>query len=145
MSRSCFPALLSCACLMAHAASSEEAISQSFPNVTGNIITRLGYNGDYQAEAPRIEANDVFLQVIASPIFNFSDRFRFNSELRVETVAPPSVNRAFDDEGLFARILQLEYDLSDQFSVHAGKMTPSFALASFVTPGMFGNSYNKVI
>ncbi|MEO1344519.1 MAG: hypothetical protein AAFV74_10225 [Pseudomonadota bacterium] len=145
MSRICSAAVFSCACLMAHAASSEEAISLTFPRVTGNIVTRLGYNGDYQAEAPRTEANDVFLQVIASPIFHFSDRFRFNTELRVETVAPPSVNCAFDDEGLFARILQLEYDLTDQLSVHAGKMTPSFALASFVTPGMFGNSYSKEI
>ncbi len=145
MSRTCSAAVFSCACLMAHSASPEEAISQTFPHVTGNIITRLGYNGDYQADAPRVEADDVFLQVIASPVFHFSDRFRFNTELRVEAVVPPTDDRAFEDQGLFARFLQFEYDVTDQISVHAGKMTPSFALASFVTPGMFGNSYSKEI
>ncbi|MEO1604297.1 MAG: hypothetical protein AAFU34_03170 [Pseudomonadota bacterium] len=130
---------------MADAASSQEAIGQTFPHVTGNIITRLGYNGDYQADSPRVEADDVFVQVIASPVFHFSDRFRFNTELRVEAVVPPTDDRAFEDQGLFARFLQLEYDVTDQISVHAGKMTPSFALASFVTPGMFGNSYSKEI
>ncbi|MEL6242443.1 MAG: hypothetical protein AAFR19_14185 [Pseudomonadota bacterium] len=130
---------------MADAASSQEAIGQTFPHVTGNIITRLGYNGDYQADSPRVEADDVFVQVIASPVFHFSDRFRFNTELRVEAVVPPTDDRAFEDQGLFARFLQFEYDVTDQLSVHAGKMTPSFALASFVTPGMFGNSYSKEI
>ncbi|MEL7082737.1 MAG: hypothetical protein AAGK82_15210, partial [Pseudomonadota bacterium] len=145
MSRTCFAAVFSCAYLLAHAASSDEAISQTFPHVTGDIITRLGYNGDYDADAPRVEANDVFLQVIADPVFHFSDRFRFNTELRVEAVVPPTDDRAFEDQGLFARFLQFEYDVTDQISVHAGKMTPSFALASFVTPGMFGNSYSKEI
>lgn len=145
MSRICSAAVFSCACLMADAASSQEAIGQTFPHVTGNIITRLGYNGDYQADSPRVEADDVFVQVIASPVFHFSDRFRFNTELRVEAVVPPTDDRAFEDQGLFARFLQFEYDVTDQLSVHAGKMTPSFALASFVTPGMFGNSYSKEI
>jgi len=145
MSRTCFAAVFSCACLLAHAASSDEAISQTFPRVTGDIITRLGYNGDYDADAPRVEADDVFLQVIANPVFHFSDRFRFNTELRVEAVVPPTDDRAFEDQGFFARFLQFEYDVTDQISVHAGKMTPSFALASFVTPGMFGNSYSKEI
>lgn len=54
-------------------------------------------------------------------------------------------DRAFEHQGFFARVLQLEYDLTDRFSFHMGKVTPSFALASLVTPGMFGNSYSKEI
>ena len=145
MTRSCSAALVICACLMGYPAVAQDRVTPNFPHVTGNIIIRFGYNGDYRADAPRAEANDVFLQVIASPVVHVSDRFRFNSELRIETVAPPSEDRAFQEQGLFARILQLEYDVTDRFSVHAGKMTPSFALASFVTPGMFGNSYSKEI
>lgn len=143
--RSGSSALCACVSLLAHPASAQDPIGPTFPRVDGNIINRLAYNGDYEADAPRVEANDVFLQVIASPIFQFSDRFRLNTEVRIETVAPPTKDRSFEDQGLFARILQLEYDMTDQLSVHAGKMTPSFALASFVTPGMFGNSYNKEI
>lgn len=126
-------------------AAGQEKLAHPFPKISGNIISRLGYNGDYRSEVPLIEADDVFVQIIASPILHFSDRFRFNSELRVETVTLPVDDRIFEDEGLFARILQLEYDVTDRFSVHAGKMTPSFALASFIVPGMFGNSYNKEI
>lgn len=124
---------------------SQETDETAFEHVGGNIITRLGYNGDYSSEAPLVEADDVFLQVIASPTFQFSESFRFISELRVETVTPPTGDRYFRDQGLFARILLAEYAITDRFSVHAGKMTPSFALASFAIPGMYGNSYNKEI
>ncbi|MEL6208169.1 MAG: hypothetical protein AAFR47_23130, partial [Pseudomonadota bacterium] len=110
-----------------------------------DIIFRLGYNNDYESDPPLIEAQDVFLDMIASPVFHFSERLRFISEVRIETINPPTDDRVFEDEGLFARILLLEYDVTDRFSVHAGKMTPSFALASFVIPGMFGNSYNREI
>ncbi|MEM9393357.1 MAG: hypothetical protein AAGA38_05845 [Pseudomonadota bacterium] len=128
-----------------HSASAQEEITQSSPQIGGNIISRLGYNGDYRSDAPLIEADDVFIQIIASPIIHFSDKLRFNTELRVETVTPPTEDRVFEDQGLFARILQLEYDVTDRLSIHAGKMTPSFALASFIIPGMYGNSYNKEI
>lgn len=123
----------------------QDVEANNFPNVTGNLITRLGYNGDYDPEGSLEATNDVFLQVIASPVFHFSDRFRVRNETRIETVAPPTANRAFEDEGLFVRILRAEYSVTDRLSFHAGKMTPSFALASFATPGMFGNSYNKEI
>ncbi|MEM6889872.1 MAG: hypothetical protein AAGG57_11680 [Pseudomonadota bacterium] len=142
----CYSAVFcTCVCLMAHPVLAQETFPPNYPQVSGNVITRLGYNGDYRSDAPLIEADDVFIQVIASPTFELSEQLRFNTELRVETVAPPTEDRAFEDQGLFARILRFEYDLTEQFSVHAGKMTPSFALASFVTPGMFGNSYSKEI
>lgn len=145
MTRFISATLLALVCLVAHPAFAQETASRPYPHISGNIITRLGYNGDYRSDAPLIEANDLFIQVIASPIVQFSKRLRFNTELRVETVVPPTEDRAFEDQGLFARILQLEYDVTERFSVQAGKSTPSFALASFVIPGMFGNSYNKEI
>ncbi|MEM0977152.1 MAG: hypothetical protein AAGJ34_06440 [Pseudomonadota bacterium] len=142
---SCSIAVCAAVGLNVKSASAEEDIAQTFPHVGGNIISRLGYNGDYRSDAPLIEADDIFVQIIASPIVHFSSRLRFNTELRVETVTPPTEDRAFEDQGLFARILQLEYDVTDRLSVHAGKMTPSFARASFIIPGMYGNSYNKEI
>ena len=138
------PLCAAIACLPVRAFA-QDAEASIFPSVTGNLITRLGYNGDYDPESPIEATNDVFLQVIASPVLHFSDRFRIRNETRIETVAPPTANRAFDDEGLFVRVLRAEYSVTDTLSFHAGKMTPSFALASFATPGMFGNSYNKEI
>ena len=125
--------------------SAEDASDSIYPRLGGNIITRLGYNGDYESDPPLVEADDIFLQVIASPIFRFSERLRFVTEVRVENISPPSNDRFFEDQGLFARILLAEYSASEEFTIHAGKMTPSFALASFAIPGMFGNSYNKEI
>ena len=145
MARTFSVAVFFCASFMADAASSEETISRTFPNVTGNIIFRLGHNYDYNSDPPLIETEDGFLDMIASPIFNFSERLRFNTEVRRETINPPVDDRYFEDAGIFARILQLEYDVTDDFSIHAGKMTPSFARASFWVPGMFGNSYNREI
>ena len=124
---------------------SQDQTDMSYPRVTGDIIIRLGYNGDYRSDAPLIEADDTFIDVIASPVIHFSDRFRFITETRVETIMPPDTDRAFEDEGYFSRILLAEYSVTERLSVHAGKMTPSFALASFVTPGMYGNSYNREI
>ena len=145
MTRSYPPVFCIAACFAACPAAAQEEIDPRVPYFSGNIISRLGYNGDYDAEEPRNEADDLFVQIIASPVLHFSDRFRFISELRVETVAPASEDRAFEDQGLFARFLLAEYSLNDEFSVHAGKHTPSFALASLVTPGMYGNSYSKEI
>lgn len=124
---------------------SKDQTTLSYPRISGNIITRLGFNGDYDSDAPLIEADDVFLQIIASPVFHLSDSFRFITETRVETVIPPSGDRYFEDQGYFARILLAEYSINDRLSIHAGKMTPSFALASFAIPGMYGNSYNREI
>ncbi|MEO0566427.1 MAG: hypothetical protein AAF066_01750 [Pseudomonadota bacterium] len=132
-------------CIAPLPALSQDQTDMSYPRVTGDIIIRLGYNGDYRSDAPLIEADDTFIDVIASPVIHFSDRFRFITETRVETIMPPDTDRAFQDEGLFSRIILAEYSINDRLSVHAGKMTPSFALASFVTPGMYGNSYNREI
>lgn len=132
-------------CCVPGLAAAQDEVLPSFPRVGGNIIFRLGYDNDYNSDPPLIEAEDVFLDMIASPVIHFSERLRFNTEVRIETITPPAEDRIFEDAGLFARILQLEYDVTDEFSIHAGKMTPSFARASFWVPGMFGNSYNREI
>ncbi|MEM1274350.1 MAG: hypothetical protein AAGF88_11070 [Pseudomonadota bacterium] len=132
-------------CCAPVAAIAQDQSTPEFPRVGGNIIFRLGYNGDYNSDPPLIETQDVFLDMIASPVFHFSERLRFNTEVRMETIVPPVDDRVFEDEGIFARILQLEYDVTDRLSIHAGKMTPDFARASFWVPGMFGNSYNREI
>lgn len=144
-SRSTIAVLCTIICCAPAPTISQEADDRGFPRVSGNIINRLGYNGDYDSESPRIESNDTFVEVVASPVFHFSEKFRFITETRVETIMPPDRDRFFEDQGYFARILLAEYSFTDQLSINLGKMTPSFALASFVTPGMFGNSYNREI
>lgn len=124
-----------------------ELIDKRFnlPGLGGNVILRLGLNGEYAATAPRLETYDTKFDIVASPRLDFSDRLSLHSELRMETISPPTRDRFFEDHGIFVRKLFGTFNFNDRFSISAGKFTPSFALASLVTPGMFGNNYNKEI
>ncbi|MEO1134464.1 MAG: hypothetical protein AAFX40_17395 [Cyanobacteria bacterium J06639_1] len=121
------------------------ADAETYPHISGNVIFRLGYDGDYDADAPRIESNDVFLDMIASPEIHFTKRFSIDSEIRIETARPPTRDRYFEEQTLFVRSLFMKYAANDNLSLHAGKFTPSFSFASFEIPGMYGNSYNREI
>ncbi|MEM1293782.1 MAG: hypothetical protein AAGH89_00360 [Verrucomicrobiota bacterium] len=118
---------------------------KSYPRSSGNVIFRLGYNGFYDSDAPRIETNDIFLQMIASPELSLTKRLSIRSEFRIEDLRPPMGDRFFEDEGFFVRSLYLQHSVGERLAFHAGKFTPSYALASLVTPGMYGNDYNKEI
>jgi len=111
----------------------------------GNVIFRLGYNGVYDADASLPETNDILGLMIASPEISFGPQVTLKSEFRLEDIRPPFEDRAFEDEGLFARKLFAEVTVNDQISIQAGKFTPTFSFASLVTPGMYGNNYNKEI
>ncbi|NEQ43806.1 MAG: hypothetical protein F6K00_09710 [Leptolyngbya sp. SIOISBB] len=122
-----------------------EGIDETYPRIGGDVIVRLGYDGAYDAETPRTESHDLFGVMIASPEIHLTDRFAINADIRIETVRPPTADRYFEDHGLFVRSLYAEYAVGDLLSLQAGKFTPTFAFASMVTPGMYGNNYNKEI
>lgn len=115
------------------------------PRLGGDVIFRLGYNGVYDAQAPLVQNNDVFGIMIASPELHFGNGLTLGTEIRFETLQPPVEDRFFEDEGLFLRELFMRYELTDRLTLQFGKYAPSFALASLVTPGMYGNNYNKEI
>ncbi|MEL7505076.1 MAG: hypothetical protein AAFN18_21690 [Cyanobacteria bacterium J06554_6] len=119
--------------------------TETYPRIGGNVIFRFSYDGIYNAETPRTESNDLFVEMVASPEIHFTERFSINSEIRLENASPPTEDRYFEDQTLFVRKLFLNYDINDRLSVQAGKFTPSFAFASLVTPGMYGNNYSKEI
>lgn len=125
--------------------SSEASAESAGPELGGDAIFRLGYNGVYEADSSLPETNDFLGIMIASPELRFSPLFSVKSEIRFEDVRPPTEDRFFEDEGLFVRKLFAEFQVSDQLVVQAGKFTPSFSFASLVTPGMYGNNYNKEI
>ncbi|MEM8975719.1 MAG: hypothetical protein AAGD43_26945 [Pseudomonadota bacterium] len=123
----------------------------SYPQISGNIIFRMANDTVYDSTTPVdrssvfVESKDTFFETIASPIVHFSKRLSINSELRLEGVRPPSEDRTFEDQGIFVRKLFAEFSASEHLSFHAGKITPSFALASFVAAGMYGINYSKEI
>jgi len=119
--------------------------TKTYPRIGGNVIFRFSYDGIYDAESPRTESNDLFVEMVASPEIHFTERFSINSEIRLENASPPTEDRYFENETLFVRKLFLNYDINDRLSLQAGKFTPSFSFASLVTPGMYGNNYSKEI
>ncbi|MEM1074989.1 MAG: hypothetical protein AAGI36_11060 [Pseudomonadota bacterium] len=127
-------------CVCAYAESDRDALG-----LGGNIILRFGYNGVYDANQPLLETNDILALMIASPEFRFSKQFSVKSEIRYEDIVPPDRDRFFEDEGLFVRKLFGVLEATDNLTFNFGKITPSFTLASLVTPGMYGNNYNKEI
>lgn len=126
-------------------AQEEVTNAETYPRIGGDVLFRFAYDGDYDAEAPRTESNDLFFEMIASPEFQFTERFSLNAEIRLENASPPTADRYFEDQTLFVRKLFVNYDVNDRLSLQAGKLTPTFAFASLVTPGMYGNSYNREI
>lgn len=132
------------------ALSTTGAVSQAHADVTaprlgGDVIFRLGYDGVYDAPERLAETNDVFGVMIASPELRFGNGLTLGSEIRFEALLPPTDDRFFDEEGFFLRELYLRYELTDTLTLQFGKYAPSFALASLVTPGMYGNNYSKEI
>ncbi|MEM1289018.1 MAG: hypothetical protein AAGH60_11755 [Pseudomonadota bacterium] len=119
--------------------------ASAYPRLGGNVIFRLAYDGYYQADSPRLETNDLFGEMVASPRVDLTDRFSVFTEIRLEGIAPPLEDRFFEDQGIFVRSLYGTVQLTDALLLRAGKFTPSFAFASFATPGMYGNNYNKEI
>ncbi|MEL6400025.1 MAG: hypothetical protein AAFR26_13165 [Cyanobacteria bacterium J06626_4] len=121
------------------------ADAETYPRIGGDVLFRVAYDGDYNAETPRTDSHDLFFEMIASPEFHFTERFSLNAEIRLENAGPPTEDRYFEDQTLFVRKLFVNYDVSDRLSLQAGKYTPTFAFASLATPGMYGNSYNREI
>lgn len=119
--------------------------AETYPRIDGNVIFRFSYDGIYNAETPRTESNDLFVEMVASPEFQLTRNFSINAEIRIENASPPAEDRYFEDQTLFVRKLFVNYDVNDRLSLQAGKFTPPFAFASLVTPGMYGNNYSKEI
>lgn len=119
------------------------ALANEYPRVGGLVSLRYAVSQSYASEDPRPDAFETFPGMIANVDVFVSPRLTFRSEVRAETIAPPFGDRVWEDVGLFVRSLYGEYAISDATTLTFGKFTPSFAIASLVTPGIFGNNYNK--
>lgn len=108
----------------------------------GLVSLRFAISQSYDSEAQRPDAFEAFPGMISNVDVIATERLTFRTEIRAETVRPPTDDRYFEDVGLFVRSAFADYDFGDTVLTF-GKFTPSFAVASFVTPGIFGNNYNK--
>lgn len=112
------------------------------PRIGGVASFRYSISQSYDSEEPRVDAFETFPGLLANPEFYATDHLTFYGEIRAETIKPATDDRVWEDVGLFVRSLYGVYDFGST-KLTFGKFTPSFAVASLVTPGIFGNSYSK--
>jgi hypothetical protein len=118
------------------------ALAQEPSRIGGVVSLSFAISQSYGSDAPRPDAFEAFPGMIANVDWFATERLTFRSEIRAETVRPPTGDRYFEDVGIFLRSAYAEYDFG-RTKLTFGKFTPSFAVASLVTPGIFGNNYNK--
>ncbi|MEM9025868.1 MAG: hypothetical protein AAGB06_02915 [Verrucomicrobiota bacterium] len=145
----CFACLLAVSTVSAiRAEQAEESANLVFEpiDLEGDMILRaLAFDLTYDMESPRAEAFDLFAEIVASPEFILTDKLLLHTELRMENITRAEEDRYFEALGFFVRQLYLKYKATDRLDVIAGKHSPTFAVASLIVPGMYGNSYNKDI
>lgn len=83
------------------------------------------------------ELNDTFATIEAVLGYQLTERFSLRTGLVFEPVEDPDDDRFFQDQGVFAEELFLEYDFGAA-SVAVGKFNPGFGFAWDLAPGIFG-------
>jgi hypothetical protein len=117
-----------------------ESSSKFKPNFTHKLVTDLNFNDGYQATDRAEEFNDTEARIRFYSALNLSKNISLNSffELEQSNRAAATArrhnlpngggDRSFEDEGIHAEELTLDYD-SKNFALVAGKFNPDYGLA----------------
>lgn len=127
------------ATLATGAAAAQADENESFPNISGEILIEVQNDWTFESEDPSAEINDLF--TTTEPFFslNLMKGLSIQAGLVLEPVLDPgpSEDRVFEDHGLFAEVLSVNYE-TDRFSLVGGKFTPNFGIAWDAAPGIYG-------
>lgn len=109
------------------------------PSVSGEILIEIQNDWVYDADDNDDEINDLFATVESTLRLNMLEGLWLELGLVLEPVEEPEPgeNRYFDDHGLFAETVSLNYD-HPWFFVVGGKFTPNFGIAWDLAPGIYG-------
>lgn len=121
----------------AWAADLQKEDSVSYPVLTGEIALELGYDNTYSSQDPAAEVYDLYPTVTGAFDLKLNENFLFHTDLVLEPVFDPTGNRAFEDIGIYAETLHVQYQMN-AFSFIAGKYNPTFGTAWDATPGIYG-------
>ena len=108
-----------------------------YPMLSGEILVELGYDNTFSSDDSAAELGDLYPTVEATFDLRFNRYFLIHTDLILEPVLDPTGDRAFEDIGLYAETLYLQYQMN-AFSILAGKFNPGFGTAWDITPGVFG-------
>lgn len=130
-------AFLGAASLVAGPAAAQS--DATYPRVDGEVLIEL--QDDYTADSddPDAEINDLFTTTEPYLSFKATRRLSLEAGFVLEPVRDPEPgeDRVFDDHGLYAEQLFLNY-AGGGFDLYGGKFNPSFGTAWDIAPGIYG-------
>ncbi len=112
------------------------------PSVSGEILLEVQNDWVYDSDDKDDKINDLFATVEPTLRLGMLEGLWLELGLVLEPVeAPdPGEDRYFDDHGLYAETLSLNYD-HPWFFVTAGKFTQNFGIAWDLAPGIYGTDF----
>lgn len=114
--------------------------AKSYPSISVEIPFEIQNDFAYESDDTTAEFNNLNATIEPAIGIHFTKAFSVNSELAFEQVqdqAFPGDDQFFDNQGLFVKVLTVNYD-TENFSVFGGKFGPNFGIAWDVAPGVFG-------
>lgn len=131
---------LGLAALLASAGGAWAESDNAFPQISGEIAFEIENDYAFSSDDSAEEFNNLFLKIEPTVKLVFSKELSVNTGLVLEQVQQPAINgddRVFDDQGLFVKVLTLDYETG---AVHlsGGKMAVNFGTAWDATPGVYG-------
>ena len=115
------------------------ADEELFPRIEGEIPIEIQNDNTFDSDNPDEELNDLYTTIEPAISIRFTELFSLEAGLVLEPVLDPDPgdDRFFEDEGLYVETLFLQF-ATDDFSIFAGKINPTFGVAWDIAPGLYG-------
>lgn len=114
-----------------------------YPSITLDIST-IEVQGDatVTSDDSTAEITDVFTKIEPAIKVALSPEWSVNALFVLQPIRDPGPDddRVFEDHGLFAEELHVDYE-TDRLAVSVGKLTPNFGKAWDTAPGVYGTDF----
>ena len=109
------------------------------PRITGELAIEVQNDWTYESDDEDSELNDLFTTTELDLNAFATEHLYLNAHLTLEPVLDPDPrdDRFFEDHGLFAEALNLNYE-TDAFHIFGGKFGPNFSIVYDAAPGIYG-------
>lgn len=114
------------------------------PTYEGELV--LEFQNDYASDSDDSNnvLNDTYGSAELTTSFHFNKFFSINSTLLFENVLEPTrpgKDRFFEGHGLYVEALNVQFNVTKNTSLLAGKYAPAFGTAWDVSPGIYGPDF----
>lgn len=131
-----YSAALAAACLLA---SGTAVFAQDSSRLSIETEIEIGIDSVVRSDVAANELTDTYAAVNVGLEFALTERVSFFTALTLESVTDPTVDRAFEDIGLYVGEIGLAFNLGN-VDVAVGKISPAFGIAWDATPGFYGTA-----